>query len=343
MRAARWTSKDAALVVTDVPDPTPGPDDVLVAIMACGICSSDLHLMDGSLRSSLDVVTPGHEAAGTIVEVGRDVRDFAPGDHVIIAGGRPCGECAACRTARSHRCLNFKIMGFDYDGGWAEYVAAPAALLTRAPANVPIEQAAILADAVATPYAGLVHRARLSAAQSVGIWGIGGLGVHAVRIARMIGAYPVVAIDPLPAARRRALEAGADLAIDPQDDDLRERIREATGGLGLDLAVDVVGSNAVLAQAVSCLAPRGTALMIGLTWDPLQLGPAVALGVRRQSIIGHLGYDKHHLDEVADLVAAGRLDVSATVTATVGLTDVETGIRMLASKDSAPVRIVVKP
>ena len=106
-------------------------------------------------------------------------------------------------------------MGFAFDGAWAEYVVVPWQALVAVPDHVAIEQAAILADAVSTPYAGLTDRAGLRRGESVGIWGIGGLGVHAVMIARMVGASPIIALDPSEAARQRALDRGADHALDP--------------------------------------------------------------------------------------------------------------------------------
>ncbi|HEX5496578.1 MAG TPA: zinc-binding dehydrogenase [Mycobacteriales bacterium] len=346
MRAARFDTRTRALGVRQVPVPEPGPTEVLVRVRACGICLSDVHLIDGTLPSPLPVVTPGHEASGVVERPGALAAGWRPGQRVVMAGGGPCGTCAMCARGRAEDCWAPRIMGFGYDGAWAEYVVVPAGALTEIGEDLPFEQAAVLADAVATPYAGLVERAALRPGEAVGLWGIGGLGVHAVQIARLVGAAPIIAVDPLPAARQRALDLGADAALDPAGDpagDVTAEVLRITGGRGLDLAVDLVGANAVLAQAASCLGRRGRLLMIGLSAEPVALGPSALFGVSSHSLLGHLGYAKRHLDQLVDLVAAGRLDVSGSVSDTVALDDVADGVRRLASKEGNPIRLVVTP
>jgi D-arabinose 1-dehydrogenase-like Zn-dependent alcohol dehydrogenase len=344
MRAARFDRQTHALSVTEVPIPEPGPTEVLVRVEACGICLSDVHLVDGTLPAPLPQVTPGHEAAGVVERLGALVPPaWHPGQRVTMAGGRPDMTCPNCVRGRTSECLRTQIMGFDYDGAWAEYVTVPYAALSAIPADLPFEQAAILADAVATPYAGLVDRAALRAGETVGLWGIGGLGVHAVQIARLVGAALVVAVDPSPAARRRALDRGADIALDPSSEDVPYEVLRHTGGRGLDVAVDLVGANAVLAQADSCLGRCGRLLMVGLSSDPVQLGPSVMFGTSAHTLLGHLGYEKRHLDHLVDLVAAGRLDVSASVSDVLPLEDVVRGVERLASKENDPIRLVVRP
>lgn len=343
MRAARFDSATRRLEVTDVPIPVPRPHEVLVRVEACGICLSDAHLLDGSLPTSLPVVTPGHEVAGTVESAGDLVTGWSPGDRVVVAAGRSCGSCVPCTRGMPTDCEAFEIMGFGYDGGWAQYLVAPAAALTLVPRGVPIEQAAVLADAVSTPYAALTDRAGVRPGEAVGLWGIGGLGVHAVQVARLLGAAPIVAVDPLPSARERALRLGADVALDPTTQDVAAEIARLTGGRMLDVAVDLVGANAVLRQAVESLGRRGRAVMVGLSMDPMELGPGVILGVMSQSLLGHLGYEKRHLDELVRLVELGRLDVSGSVSDLLPLDDVASGVERLTTKRGDPIRLVVQP
>lgn len=342
MRAARFEAATSTLAVADVPVPSPGRGEVLVKVMACGICLSDVHLIDGELPGPLPVVTPGHEAAGIVERAGEEVSGWRQGDRVLLGAGRACGVCSACARGAAE-CEAPQIMGFGYDGAWAQYVVVPGGTLTPLPDELPLEQACVLADAVATPYAGLTERAHLRPAESVGLWGIGGLGAHAVQIARMVGAAPIIALDPLPAARERALHLGADEALDPTEPDVLDRIRALTGGRGLDLAVDLVGANAVLAQCVASLARAGRALMVGLSLEEMHLGPGVALGIQSQSLLGHLGYQRKHLDQLITLVRTGRLDVSGSVSALVPLEDIVAGVERLRSKQGNPIRLVVQP
>jgi threonine dehydrogenase-like Zn-dependent dehydrogenase len=343
MLAARFTGVGKPLRVEEVPRPEPGPLDVLVRVDACGICLSDVHLLDGGIPALRPEVIPGHEASGTVVARGDLAPEGPEGQRVSLAGGRPCGRCARCRVGRMEDCLAFEIMGFHYDGAWAEYIAVPYFTVAPVPDGVPAEQAAILADAVATPYAALSERSAVRPGESVGLWGIGGLGTHAVQIARLLGAGLVVAIDPLESARLRALKLGADAALDPAADNVVQEIKALTGGLGLDVAVDLVGANAVMKQAVASLGRRGRAVMVGLSIDPLELGPGILLGIQSQSILGHLGYEKRHLDDLVGLLAGGRLDLSASISDVIPLADVAEGVRRLAEKDGDPVRIVVRP
>jgi threonine dehydrogenase-like Zn-dependent dehydrogenase len=179
--------------------------------------------------------------------------------------------------------------------------------------------------------------------ESVGLWGIGGLGAHAVQIARMIGAALVVAVDTNEAARARALDLGADVALDPATQNVPGEIRRLTSGLGLDLAVDLVGANAVLAQAAASIGRFGRVVMVGLSPEPIHLGPGVTFGVRSQSLIGHLGYEKRHLDDLVTLVTSGRLDVSRSISDVMPLEEVARGVERLARKEGNPIRLVVRP
>jgi 2-desacetyl-2-hydroxyethyl bacteriochlorophyllide A dehydrogenase len=343
MRAARFDAGDRSLRVVDVPLREPEPHEVVVRVQACGVCLSDVHLIDGSLPASLPVVTPGHEPAGVIERVGSAVSYWQPGQRVLMQAGRTCMTCRNCAVGRPDNCETVQIMGFGYDGAWAEFVVVPGTTLVPVPDTVPIEQAAILADAVSTPYAALLERAAVRPAEAVGIWGVGGLGFHAVKLARLMGAAPIIALDPLEDARKRALRAGADISVDPTDPAAIAEVREATGGSGLDVALDVVGSVAVLQQAEACLARRGRLVMVGMSMEPTQLGPGALFSVQSQTLLGHLGYAKAHLEQLVRLVESGRLDLSDSITDIVPLDEVPDAVERLATKRDNPIRLVVRP
>ncbi|MEQ4521922.1 alcohol dehydrogenase catalytic domain-containing protein, partial [Nocardioides kribbensis] len=209
MRAQRLDTRTLTFEVTDVPVPTPGPGEVLVKVAFCGICHSDLSLLDGTFPAmGPPVITQGHEASGTIAELGAGVEGWAVGDRVVPAAGRPCGRCAFCRRSDFSNCTQLALMAFAYDGAWAEYTLAQAGGLTRIPDNVSMEQAAILADAVSTPYGAVVHTGDVRVGESVGVWGAGGVGTHVVQLARLVGATPIVAVDLDETVRQRALDLG---------------------------------------------------------------------------------------------------------------------------------------
>ncbi|MFN2589771.1 MAG: zinc-binding dehydrogenase, partial [Actinomycetota bacterium] len=239
-------------------------------------------------------------------------------------------------------CRNPQVFGIHYDGAWAEHVTVPWYQLAAVPDAVSPEHAAIACDAVATPFAALSDRAALRPGERVGLWGIGGLGTHAVQIARLMGASFVAAVDPIPEARDRAVALGADLALDP-DEDVPTAIRDATGGRGLDVALDLVGRSAVIKQAMRSLGWGGRVVAVGQSMEPVEAGPLLVVSFLGLGILGHLGYKKRHLEAVLELIAAGRLDLSRSVSATVSLDNVNDGVDRLSAKSGAPVRILVLP
>jgi len=344
MRAARYTKATGMLAVMDVPVPEPGPGDVLVKIAFCGICLTDVHVVEGRVQTPLDVVTPGHESAGTIERRGPDVPEiWAVGDRVAIYSARRDGVCAACIIGGdAEQCLNLQVMGVDFDGAWAEFVVAPHTALVAVPEGVPLEQAAIMADAVGTPYAALTDSAALRPGESVGVWGAGGLGVHAIQLARAIGASPIIAVDTLDAARTRAPEFGADAALDPRAPAFAQRIEELTQNRGLDVALDFVGAPPTVSQAEASLTRFGRLVIVGSTTAPLEFPSSHHL-VRRQHIIrGHLGYFSRHLRALVTLVHSRRLDLSRSISELLDLDEVAEGVRRLDQKVGNPIRLVIQ-
>lgn len=344
MRAQRLDTRTLTFEVTDVPVPTPGPGEVLVKVAFCGICHSDLSLLDGTFPAmGPPVITQGHEASGTIAELGAGVEGWAVGDRVVPAAGRPCGRCAFCRRSDFSNCTQLALMAFAYDGAWAEYTLAQAGGLTRIPDNVSMEQAAILADAVSTPYGAVVHTGDVRVGESVGVWGAGGVGTHVVQLARLVGATPIVAVDLDETVRQRALDLGADLALDSRDPDLAAKIAEVTGGQMLDVAFDAVGLKVTFDQALASLGSRGRLVGVGMSGEEWSLGPSMLFNLSRKQVRGHLGYDVTDIGVLARLVATGRLDLSRSISGIVPLEDVAEGIRLLKDREGSPVRILVQP
>ena len=184
----------------------------------------------------------------------------------------------------------------------------------RLPDAVSFEVGAILADCVATPFNAVVDVAQVKAGERVAVFGIGGLGTHAVQIARMAGAGFIAAIDPSRGARERARALGADLTAEP--DGAVAAIRAATGGEGVDVSFDFVGKNAVLKLATASLAPWGRCILVGVSGERIELGPSILFAVRKTRLIGSYGYRRDHLELLARLVETGRLDLSKSISAT---------------------------
>lgn len=343
MRAERFYADTKAVALEDVPIPEPGPGEVLVKVAFCGICHSDLSLINGTFPAQTPVVTQGHEASGTIAKLGPEVTGWAEGDRVIVAAGRPCQRCPNCRRGDVVNCLRIQLMAFAYDGAWAEYTVAQAAGLTRVPDNVPLEQAAILADAVSTPFGAVVRTGRVAVGESVGVWGVGGVGTHIVQLARLVGAVPVIAVDINPAVLDRALAVGADYAFNSRDEALNDKIGELTGGRLLDVAFDAVGLKATFEQALGCLTAGGRLVGVGMSAEAPTVGPTSMFGLTRKQVLGHLGYQNVDIETLAKLVSTGRLDLSRSVSEIVSLEDLPRGIERLERGEGNPIRILVQP
>jgi threonine dehydrogenase-like Zn-dependent dehydrogenase len=343
MRAERFYADSKTVAVEDVPVPEPGPDEVLVKVAFCGICHSDLSLISGAFPAQTPVVTQGHEASGTIVEVGADVIGWAEGDRVVVAAGRPCRECANCRGGDPANCLHIRLMAFAYDGAWAEYTVARAEGLTKVPDNVPLEQAAILADAVSTPFGAVTRTGQVAVGESVGVWGLGGIGTHIVQLARLVGAAPVIAVDLNPAVLERALTLGADHAFDSRDENLKDKIAEVTGGQRLDVAFDAVGLKVTFEQALDCLRSGGRLVGVGMSDQSPSIGPTSMFGLSKKQVLGHLGYQNADIGTLARLVSSGRLDLSRSISDIVSLEDIRAGIDKLERGEGNPIRILVQP
>ncbi|GAA3087044.1 zinc-binding dehydrogenase [Streptomyces roseofulvus] len=350
MLAGRLQLDTHAFTVEEVPLPTPGPGEVLIEVRAAGVCLSDIHLIDGSVSPFFPVaavrearaVTLGHEVAGVIHSLGPDVRGpWTLGQRVVLQAGQACGECAGCLSRMM--CRQPLTRGVDYDGGWAQYAVAREDTLFPIPDGLPFDQASIIPDAVSTPYAAIVDTGAVRPAQAVGIWGAGGLGAHAVRLARMVGAAPIIAVDPLPSARARALAFGADFTFDPLAPDFVEAVRGATAGRGLDVAFDFAGVGAARAQAASTLGPFGALVLAGLTPEPVTIDGSIDFCFNINQVRGHYGSGPEHVEQLVGLVSAGRIDLAPSITAHVPLAEAADAVARLENKVGDPVRLVLVP
>ncbi|MBI5946958.1 MAG: zinc-binding dehydrogenase [Chloroflexi bacterium] len=341
MLAARFHAPGEPLRLEQVPVPVPGHGQVLVRVNACGICGSDVHFMDGHAPVARTPITLGHEPAGTVEETGPGVAGFSPGDRVVVRPGDRCGECQACGSGRDNLCERSSVLGMHVDGGLAEYVVARAADLIPIPEGVPFEQAAIVSDAVATPYHALVERGGLRAGESVAVFGCGGLGIHAVQLARLAGAEQVVAIDVRDPALAQARECGATATVNAAEGRVSRRIRELTGGV--DLAIECIGRAETISEAVKSLKRGGRAVVVGMGAEAIALPPPNTFTWSEHSLIGSFGSSAESVRRLLGMVASGRLDLRASVSDVLPLAEVNRGLELLRSPDRNAVRVVIQP
>lgn len=331
MTAVRLDTTSGRLDIRTVGVPVPGPSEVRVKVAYAGICLSDIHFIQGEIAAGmLDEVTLGHEVSGTVDMVGSDVAAWAPGDRVVAQPLEDLGTST-------------RIMGVNYDGAWAEHVVVPAKALVSVPEHIPLAVAAIVPDAISTPWAAITDTARVRATESVAVWGLGGLGYHAVKLLRLVGAAPIIAVDPLEAARQRALDAGADVVLDPRAEDFHEQLMGATDGVGIDVAFDFFGAASIHQQSFDALARNGRLVLVGIPEAPLHID-ATNLVVRRSNrILGHYGQSARHSVELMKLIGLGRVDFTDSVTDVYDLADAHEAVGQLTSKSGNPIRILLRP
>lgn len=297
--------------LAEVPVPRPGAGEALVAVDACGVCGSDVHLVDGTTVATAYPMVLGHEAAGTVAALGPDTAGVEVGTRVAVLPYVGCGRCGRCRARQPQACAGRKVLGVDLAGAQADQLVVPTDCLVPLPDTVPAEVGAILTDAVATPFHA-IRRSHVVPGETAVILGLGGLGMHAVQILAAVLGCEVIAVDPRPAARQRAAALGARLTLDVGTETARTVLAE-TGG-GADVAFEFVGHPDVVGTALRCVRPQGSCVVVGISPERLALRMRQETLVSRElRLVGSFGCTAAELAELVELVATGRLDLSGSV------------------------------
>lgn len=347
MRAAVLEAPATPLVVADdvrIADPAPG--QVRVRVRHCGVCHSDLHVVDGTFPSPLPVIL-GHEASGVVDAVGLGVTAVRPGDPVLLTPCPPCGRCYFCVRGQTVLCPDASAIqtgtfpdgttGLDRGGqtvfrgvglgAFAEMVLVPAAGVVPLPPDVPLDVAAVLGCAVQTGVGAVLNTARVEPGATVLVIGAGGIGIAVVQGARIAGASRVLVSDPAPERRERARAFGATDVLDPGRDDVVTAAFDTTG-VGVDYAFEAVGRAALVETCVAATRPGGTTVCVGAMplGDAVRIDPAVVFVAGEKVLRGCLLGSSNTHREVPRLLAlwrAGRLDLEGMVTRRRPLAEIE--------------------
>ena len=341
MRALIVKEFGGPLILEDVPVPQPAADEALIRVKACAVDQFDLTIREGKFAMANKVpIILGHEIAGVVEAVGANVTSVVVGDRVTSTLYLTCGKCRYCLTGRETICADFKgYIGIHTPGAYAEYTTVPVVNLVKIPESISFPDGSVLANAIGTPFHALTKRARLQPGERIIVTGAGGgVGAHAVQLARMMGAF-VMAVDIGDEKLSLARELGAEVVFDASKGDFSVVAREWTNDEGADVILELVGT-ATFDSAIKSLARGGRMVIIGShTGTTLTTSPQ-AMIANEWEILGSRNVSKRELVEVVNLVAAGR--IRPIVTGTYPLEDAEAIHQRLGAQEIIG-RVVLEP
>lgn len=315
----------------DVPTPEPRGRNVVIRVKSAAICGTDRENLEGSGQATI----PGHENAGEVVAVDKPAR-LKVGDRVAINCHVTCGSCVHCLKGDLYFCDELEAIGFEWDGGFAEYLLVPEACCHPLPDGTSYEVGSLLVDMLGTPFRG-VKRANLLPGDQVAVWGAGPIGLGALMVAARFGAS--VAVLDLDDSRLGMAQAlGAELTLNPKDDDVQGVLLDWTQGRGIDVGFDCVGSQVVAEQALSSLKKRGMLVVVGVS-HKLVVNPWDHLICRELTIFGTRNFNASEFDEMVALVQRG-LPVEQVVTHRFPLAEAEAAFELFRSGKCGKILLV---
>ncbi len=341
MKAVQLIEIGKDLEDREIPIPVPKPDEVLIKIKAAGICHSDIHYRDGISSVGYRPISLGHEVSGVIEKLGSCVLDFQINERVCLNYMITCGKCQYCVRGSEQFCEQGKMIGKDVDGGYAEYIAVPTRGIIRLPDSISFEHASVMMCSSATSLHAL-KKTRFKPGETIAIFGLGGLGISAMQLAKIFGARVIYAIDIDSRKLKTAKEMGA-IPINAKNNDPVKKIMELTAGEGVDVALELIGLSLTMDQGVRSLARFGRLGLVGITTNVFEISSYEAI-CREKEIIGVSDHLLSELPFLLDLAEQGKLDLSKVVKKTVPLdADAINEVHHSLKEFKADFRTVIKP
>ena len=305
MRAVRLLQLRKPLEDAEVALPEIGPSEVLVRVAACGICHSDAHFRENISPIDPLPMTLGHEVAGRVETVGVEFDHVSPGDRIYVHYLVSCGRCDFCFRGYEQFCAKGQMIGKHRDGGYAEFIKVPGRNVFVLPDEIPFEHGAIMMCSSATALHAL-NKARVQGSDSVAILGFGGLGFSALQLVRAFGCQEIYVVDINP-TKLASIAAFGGMAVDATAGDPVQQIREATGGKGVDVSIELVGSAITMGQSVRCLGVFGRAALVGLTAESMSVLPYTELINKEAQITGVSDHLAAELPMLMEFARSGKL------------------------------------
>ncbi len=333
------------LEFTDFPDPTPGDDEVLLRIRACGICGSDIHGWDGSTGRRRPPLIMGHEASGEVVAVGPKVERWRAGDRVTFDSTISCGHCHYCREGHVNLCENRRVVGvapaeYRQHGAFAEKLAVPARILYELPENLTFPQAAMIEPVSIAVHA--VQRVKIAPTDTAVVIGAGMIGLFVIQALRWAGAKQIVAVDLAENRLKLARELGATHTLKSDACDVAAEVAKLTETRGADVAFEVVGMSVTLNLALATLRRGGAAVLVG-NLAPKTDFPLQAVVTKELTILGSCSSAGEY-PLCLDLIAQGHIRVEPMISAIVPLAEGVAWFEKLSAKDGAKyMKVILTP
>lgn len=347
--------------VEDIELLPPGPHDVRVDMKACGLCMSDHHVISGGLPTPLPCVL-GHEGAGVVAEVGSEVSRFAVGDHVVLNFSPSCGTCVMCQrglstycayhsiekqlagvqpdgTTRHRRSDGTELQSFVGVGCMAEETVVHQDCCVKVDPTIDLTRACVVSCGVMTGAGATINTGNVRPGDSVAVFGCGGVGLNSIQGARIAGATVIIAVDLSPPKLELAEKLGATHCIKGDEEDAVAKIREITGGLGVDVAVECVGIPALMQQAYECLRPMGRSVVVGIAEPDKEVKTnAFNLLQTGKCLCGHKGSGSHSGQFISSLLGqyqVGNLDLDSLVSQTYKIEEAHKAVKDLLASVNA--------
>ena len=325
MKAAVLYEVRQPLKIEDLEIPEVRDEDVLIKVAACGVCHTDLKVIEGRNRFVPPTIL-GHEVAGTLEQVGAHCKDFKVGDRVIIGMRYKCGRCRYCLQARENLCerrpapptmkkTDGSVVTRWNVGGFAQYVSVPAYMVFKIPDSISMEEAAVVGCRVTTAYNAVKHRGRLEPGDSALVIGCGGIGLNTVQFLKCFGAYPIIAVDIAEDKLEAAKNFGATHTINAAAEDPVKAVIKLTAG-GVDKAFEAIGNTKTADQIIQATRPGGTATIIGgLGSGPFTISSGNFV-TREITITGVSSRQANDVGEVFQMAELGRIELKSLLTQT---------------------------
>jgi L-iditol 2-dehydrogenase len=332
------------LQVVDLPEPTCGPEDIVVRVQACGICGSDIHGFDGSSGRRIPPLVMGHEAAGIVTEIGENVRGLAVGDRVTFDSTVSCGKCHFCRAGSMNLCENRQVLGvsckeFRRQGAFAELVTVPMNIVYKIPESLPFEHAAMIEAVSIAVHA--TNRTPKTLGGSVVVVGSGMIGLLCIQTLKLAGFHKIIAVDLDDDKLTLARQLGATHTINAKNQDPVAAVLEWTAGRGADAAMEVVGANKPVSTCFQVVRRGGSVTLVGNLTPNVEL-PLQTVVTRELSIYGSCA-SNGEIPQCIELLASGAIQVAPLITATTSLDSAPEWFDRLYAGEKGAMKVIVKP